>query len=270
MDTDTHTAVERLQRLRRDTDAAAVAHAAYRQLLELLDGLAPSDWTAATECDGWDVAAMVGHLIGAAKAGASLRETARQQFVGARRAAEHDGNDLDACNALQVRDHAGLDPAARVAELRRVAPRAVRGRMRLPRPLRAVSVTLSTGGSTAPGTPDRLRLGELMDVVYSRDVWLHTIDIARATGRRRPPAPELDRRILEDVVAEWARRHGHPFGLELTGDVAGRYRAGEGGPHLTIDAVEFCRVLSGRADPDGHGDAVPPAAAELLRRRLLF
>ncbi|HSK24456.1 MAG TPA: maleylpyruvate isomerase family mycothiol-dependent enzyme [Egicoccus sp.] len=270
MTTGTTTPIDQLRRIERTTDAAAVAHGTYRQLLELLDQLAPADWAVPTECDGWDVADMVGHLIGAAKAGASLRETARQQLVGMRRAADHDGNALDACNALQVRDHAGLGPAARIAELRRVAPRAVRGRMRLPRPLRAVSVRLSPAGSTAPGTPDRLRLAELMDVVYSRDVWLHTVDIARATGRARPPAPHVDRRIVEDVVADWSGRHGQPFVLELTGAVAGRYRAGEDGPRFAIDAVEFCRILSGRAEPDALDDGVPPAATALLGARMVF
>lgn len=268
MDTDTAVPVERLRRIRRDSDARDVAAAAYRQLLELLERLDPADWERPTECDGWDVGAMVGHLIGAAKAGASPVEMGRQQLAGARRAAEFDGNALDACNALQVREHAGLDPAARVAELRRVAPRAVRGRMRLPRPLRAVSVALDQGGSTAPGTPDRLRLGELMDVVYTRDVWLHTVDIARATDRPRPVAADLDRRILEDVVADWAARHGQPFELELTGDVAGRYRHGQDGPLLTVGAVSLCRALSGRADPEDLD--VTPAARDLLRTRLVF
>lgn len=270
MDLDTSVPVTRLRRIRRDTDAASVAAAAYTQLLELLEGLAAAEWAAPTECDGWDVAAMVGHLIGAAKAGASPLEMARQQILGARRAAAHDGNALDACNALQVHDHAGLDPAARVAELRRVAPRAVRGRMRLPRPLRAISVPLAPGGSTAPGSPSRLRLDQLMDVVYTRDVWLHTVDIARATGRPRPPAPQLDRRIVEDVVADWATRHGRPFVLELTGDVVGRYRAGEGGPRVAVDAVALCRVLSGRAEPDDLAGAMPAAAAAMLRTRLVF
>lgn len=270
MDTGTSTPAATIRRIRRDTDAAEVGQAAYRQLLGLLDRLAPADWSRPTECDGWDVAAMVGHLIGAAKAGASPLEMIRQQVLAARHTGDHDGNALDACNALQVRDHAGLAPDQRIAELRRLAPRAVGGRLRLPRPLRAVSVGLDAGGSTAAGTPERLRLGELMDVVYTRDVWLHTIDIARATERPRPEDPDLDRRIVEDVVADWATRHGQPFVLDLRGAVAGRYHAGQGGPHLTIDAVELCRVLSGRADPDDLADAGSDAARALLHHRLVF
>jgi hypothetical protein len=49
---------------------------------------------------------MVGHLIGAAKAGASVRESMRQQRWGKRHADEFDGNTLDGANERQIRDHA--------------------------------------------------------------------------------------------------------------------------------------------------------------------
>jgi hypothetical protein len=52
-------------------------------------------------------------------------------------------------------------------------------------------------------------------------------------------------------VAEWARRHGQPFTLVLEGPAGGSYTAGTGGPHLQLDAVQFCRVLSGRGTADG-------------------
>jgi len=54
-------------------------------------------------------------------------------------------------------------------------------------------------------------------------------------------------------VAEWARRHGRPFTLELTGTAGGTFT--EGGPGAaattTLDAVELCRIFSGRATGDG-------------------
>lgn len=53
-------------------------------------------------------------------------------------------------------------------------------------------------------------------------------------------------------MAEWARRHGRPFTLHLTGPAGGAYVQGPGdGAELTLDAVEFCRILSGRATGDG-------------------
>ena len=53
------------------------------------------------------------------------------------------------------------------------------------------------------------------------------------------------------MVAEWARRHGQPFTLELTGPAGGSFTAGTGGDALGFDAVEFCCLLAGRGEPTG-------------------
>lgn len=275
MSVDTVRSVDEIRPISRATDAREVALAAYERLVELLGQLDPEDWAAPTECPGWDVAAMVGHLVGAGRSCASLRESARQQRWGRKHAGEFDDNALDAVNELQVRDHAELSAAERIAALREVAARAVRGRMRFPRALRRISVPLDTGGSTAPGMPSRLSLGHLMDVIYTRDVWLHTVDIARATSRPYTPDAAVDARIVEDVVAEWARRHGEPFVLVLSGPAGARFRQGEGGGRLHLDAVTFCRILSGRAEVEdarasGELDADPWEAARLLETRLVF
>lgn len=242
--------VDDITRIRFATDAREVATQAYAKLLALLEGLAPGDWDAPTECAPWTVADMVGHLIGAARATASVREMARQQLWARRHRAAFDGNDLDAVNALQVRDHADLIPAARIETLRAVARPAVKGRMRFPLPLRPVRVPLAQSGSTAEGMPTSLSLGHLMEVIYSRDVWLHRVDIARATGTALDLGG-VDTRIVEDVVAEWAHRHGRPFRLTLTGPAGGAFIQGDGGAEIELDAVEFCRVVSGRAAGEG-------------------
>ena len=57
--------------------------------------------------------------------------------------------------------------------------------------------------------------------------------------------------LIADVVAEWAERHGQPYRLHLTGPAGGTWSAGSGGPELELDAVEFCRVLSGRGAGEG-------------------
>jgi len=48
-------------------------------------------------------------------------------------------------------------------------------------------------------------------------------------------------------VAEWAQRHAQPCRLHLTGLAGGTWVFGSGAPALELDAVEFCRILSGRA-----------------------
>jgi uncharacterized protein (TIGR03083 family) len=244
-------AIDRIARSTRDTDARELAVSAYDQLIALLETLEPDDWHARTECPAWTVADMVGHLIGAARGHASMREFARQFAWAKRHRREYDGNSLDAVNDLQVRDHAGLNPAQRVTQLRAIAPGAVDGRMGTPAVLRRIRIPMDPGGSTAVGMPDRITLGNLMDAILTRDVWLHRIDIARAVGRELTFDSDADARIVADVVAEWAGRHGQAVDLSLTGPAGGRFRQGEGGERIEMDAIEFCRVLSGRASGEG-------------------
>lgn len=234
-----------------DTDARGLATRAYDALLGQLADLDARGWAAPTECAPWTVADMVGHLIGAARAGASFPEALRQTMWGYRHRREFAGNALDATNELQVREHARLTDPERLHELEEAAPKAVDGRMALPRVLRGVPVPNAQGGSTASGMPGHLTLGHAMATVYTRDVWLHRVDIARATGRALVTDRNLDDRVVADVVREWAGRHGQPFRLQLTGAGGGTFRGGDGGPELHHDAVEFCRMLSGRAPGEG-------------------
>ncbi|MFC5728629.1 MULTISPECIES: maleylpyruvate isomerase family mycothiol-dependent enzyme [Nocardioides] len=245
------TTIDTIPRITRGGAAERLATAAFDQLLALLDQLSVDEWDAPTDCPGWTVADMVGHLLGSAKSYASVREQVRQQMWGFRHRREFDGNPLDAINALQIEDHRTLAPAERVAALRAAAAPSVRGRMRIPAAFRRISGSVAAGGSTAAGMPSRDTLGHLVDVIITRDVWTHRVDIARATGRDLPLDPETDGAIVADVVAEWAGRHGQPFELTLTGPAGGAFAQGDEGERLELDAVEFCRVLSGRADGDG-------------------
>ena len=97
------------------------------------------------------------------------------------------------------------------------------------------------------GVTETWQLGYLLDVILTRDTWMHRVDIARATGAELVLTAEHDGRIVADVVAEWARRHGQPFTLGLAGPAGGTFTKDGGGEEITLDAVEFCRTLSGRA-----------------------
>ena len=57
--------------------------------------------------------------------------------------------------------------------------------------------------------------------------------------------------LVADIVAEWAGTHGEPFTLSLDGPAGGQYRSGTGGEHVDLDAIEFCRILSGRGEGTG-------------------
>jgi uncharacterized protein (TIGR03083 family) len=226
-------------------EAMALAAAEYDRLLELVDGFGPDDWAKRTDCPAWDVRDMVTHLLGFMKANADHTETDRQLALAGRAAQEQGIHWLDAQTALHVREHAGLGPAAVVAAVHEWAPRAVAGRTATPAEVR--TSTFSTG---LPGEAD-WTFAYLIDVMFTRDVWMHRVDLTRATGRPMVLTPEHDGRLVADVVADWARRHGQPFTLRLDGPAGGAFSAGPGGPEIGVDAVEFCRILSGRAPGDG-------------------
>ncbi|HEY6377895.1 MAG TPA: hypothetical protein VI316_01820, partial [Candidatus Dormibacteraeota bacterium] len=98
---------------------------------------------------------------------------------------------------------------------------------------------------------ERWQLGYLVDTVFTRDTWIHRLDISRATGREMVLTPDHDGRLVAGVAAEWARRHGRPFSLSLTGPAGGAWCVGDGGDPLELDALDFCSALSGRAPGSG-------------------
>jgi uncharacterized protein (TIGR03083 family) len=149
---------------------------------------------------------------------------------------------IDAMTATQVRERAGLTPADLVDRLADVVPRAVRARRRIPPPVRwAVRMR-----QDPPFSDERWRFGYLVDTVFTRDAWIHRLDISRAIGREMDLTPEHDGRLVADVVAEWARRHRQAFTLTLSGPAGGRWRAGDGGQLIELDALDFCWTLAGR------------------------
>lgn len=249
--TTTHTDIATVARIRRGDEADHLATAVYDRLVAELHGLSPHNWTRPTECTGWSVHDMVAHLVGAARGHASPREFVRQAVHARRHRRSFDGNETDAMNAYQIERTSHLAPAAMLAELRRIAPLAVRGRRRVPGLLRRIPVALAPSGSFAPGTPTSIGLGELLDVTLTRDVWLHRIDIVRAVGTRPDGETAEDRRIVADIVADWARRHAQPVEVRLSGPAGGTYVQGHGGQIIERDTIDFCRILSGRAPGDG-------------------
>jgi uncharacterized protein (TIGR03083 family) len=235
--------------LDRDT-AYRLAATEYDRYLQVVRSLAPEDWGRSTACPAWDVRALTAHVLGMAEMAATLRETARQN-----RLAGKAGGGIDALTALQVREHADLDGPRLVTALEAVAPRAVRGRRRLSRV--AGRVRLPEEQVVGAGR-EWWRIGFLLDVVLTRDVWMHRMDVCEATGREPELTPDHDGLLVADVVTEWAQRHGRPYRLRLTGPAGGEWSSGADGEELALDAVEFCRVVSGRGTGGGLlGQQVP-------------
>ena len=212
----------------------------YARFLDLLRSLDDEDWTRPTECTGWDVRAMAGHTVGMALMATGLTQTLRQQAKAMRRG----GVPLDALTALQVEEHADLTTDQLIDRFAEVGPRAARGRRRTPGFVRRMPLPAA---QDVGGHKERWTNGFLLDTILTRDPWMHRMDIARATGKPPTLTPDHDGVIVADVVAEWAGRHGRPYDLVLEGPAGGRFTGGADGDEIRVDAVDFCRLLSGRA-----------------------
>jgi uncharacterized protein (TIGR03083 family) len=224
--------------------------------LTSLRTLDESAWTTATDCPAWDIRAMYQHVLGACEAGASLRENIHQ-LRRARSYRKHQGGPLEAAlSAVQVRERIDLSPHQIVERFENIAPKTVRGRTRMPALVRNHASLVVDGP-----VHETWKFGYLIDTIYLRDLWMHRVDMSRALDRPLELSSDHDGRIVADVVAEWGRRHGKGFVLELSGPAGGTYSHDphiHGIDHLSLDAVEFCRTLSGRGPANGLLTTVVP------------
>ncbi len=242
----TATRVETIPPITR-AEAQVLAATEYFRLVEQLRTLSPDDWAKPTDCPRWDVRAMAGHNVGMMSDFTSFRSLMRRMRAATKAAKKAGEPFIDSMTAMQVADNATLSTDKLVVRAAEIGPRAARWRAKAPRLFRSMPMKEEVAGRT-----ETWRMGYLLDTILTRDPWMHRVDIARATGRDLVLTPDHDGRIVADVVAEWARRHSQPFTLTLTGPAGGEFVAGDGrGDAITIDAVEFCRTLSGRAQGDG-------------------
>jgi uncharacterized protein (TIGR03083 family) len=246
-DTAAATATPRRSALDRET-ALRLAATEYDRVLAQLTSLSAEDWTRPSGCPPWDVRALAAHMVGMTAMAASLREQLRQM----RKAKKVGGVFIDALTGLQVDERSDASPAQLLDELRRLAPRATKARRRTPSFVRGRTMPdeQPLGGRPNSGT-ERWTFGYLVDVILTRDPWMHRSDIAAATGRPMELTADHDGLLVADVAHEWAARHGSPCRLTLSGPAGGEWTFGEGGPHLELDAVEFCRGLAGRGTGEG-------------------
>ncbi|GIF68482.1 hypothetical protein Ais01nite_65170 [Asanoa ishikariensis] len=223
--------------------ATQLAVTEYQRGEELLTQLSAEHWSAPTVNTGWDVRATAGHMIGMMEMMGSLAQLIYQQMA-AQRVARSAGApvSIDALTALQVRRNAGLTVDELIGKYRTLVPKAVRGRQRVPAVIRRRTLPER---QLVGGRLERWTLGYLIDVVLTRDPFMHRLDIHAATGLPPQITGEHEGRIIDGVVQEWAERHGRPYTLHLTGPAGGHWSTGTGDP-IRLDALDFCRVTSGR------------------------
>jgi uncharacterized protein (TIGR03083 family) len=232
-------------------EAAEMAAVELERFLTLVESLSPADWDSPTVCSLWNVRQIVAHVTGAAASYARWSQFKRQTSLFVQRPYRQAGFSLlDALNQIQVDDRRAATPADLLAELREVGPRAIATRKRLPAIVRAIRLPLPVLGVVP--------LGYLTDLIYTRDMWMHRLDICRATGREMVQTQEHDGRITALVVRDLARKltpklAGQAVVYELTGISGGIFRLGENASPLariTMDVLDFHLQASGRLEAD--------------------
>ncbi|HWE54148.1 MAG TPA: maleylpyruvate isomerase family mycothiol-dependent enzyme [Acidimicrobiales bacterium] len=227
-------------------EAMARAETEYKRFADMLTRLQSEDWVKPTACTDWNVRQLVAHVVGFGESNASFRVFLNGMRRGRKRAAEK-GYDhfIHGMNEVQVQDRDHLTPDELVARWSEIWPKALKGRDRFPVFMRPVPVDFGPPIGKKP-------MGSyLMDVVFTRDTWMHRMDICRAVGLDPVLTPEHDGRLIEDMVAEWARVHRIDFTLHLDGPAGASFENGRDGEELRLDAVEWIWILSGRGSGTG-------------------
>lgn len=243
-------------------EAARLATAQHNAMLVLLRDLEDRDWDRPTDCARWTVRDVVAHLVGALVESARLRTAIRHGVVAKRR--HGDLSPLDGLNEAQVDDRRGWPADRLIADFERFAPKAVAARRRTPPLIRRKKLPTSMA-------PAGTTVAQLFDVIYTRDVWMHRIDISRATSRafvRDETDCQVVAQVIRDVDLAW---RAPTVRLELPGAGAWLLGAGEPVASVRTDAVEYCRFLSGRpAKPAYEIDGDESVRAPLDDARVFF
>ena len=227
-------------------EAMELAEAEYKRFTDVLGQLHPDDWAKQTVNTDWNVKQLTQHVLGFSESNASFRVFVKGMRDGKKRAAEK-GYDhfIHGTNEVQVEERERLSPAELVERFKTVWPKALKGRRRFPPFLRWIPLDFGPVIGKQP-------MGSyLMDRCFTRDTWMHRIDICRAVGIDPVLTPEHDGRIIEDMVAEWVHLYDLSVTLHLEGPAGGTYVSKNGDDALTIDAVEWIWILSGRGTGTG-------------------
>lgn len=220
-------------------EGEALARALAGDFVSLLEELSPPEWAAVTPCDPWTVKDIAAHLLGWADALCSPREMA-SQFRRALARRKRFGSILDAHNDVQVEAGRALSDEDVLGRLRAMLPRAAKLRRRVGGPLRYVPAYAGFLGGT-------FNVGYLMNSIFPRDLLVHTLDVAQATGREAPIG-DAGARVAADMLRDWARRTRADATVELTGPGGGTYVAGTGTrATITAPAGAVVQRLAGRA-----------------------
>ena len=180
--------------------AMRLAATEYQRCTDVFRALTPEQWQAPTCCPAWDVRQMAAHMLGMVEMAASIRESFRQQRKAAKIASRDGATHLDALTGLQVDERTAWTPQQITGKYAARAGAAVAGRRRTPPFVRSRTMPKIQDMN---GAPEPWTFGYLIDVILTRDPWMHRLDIAAVTGTEPRLTTDHDGVIVADVVAEW-------------------------------------------------------------------
>ncbi|MDQ4096144.1 MAG: maleylpyruvate isomerase family mycothiol-dependent enzyme [Actinomycetota bacterium] len=231
-------------------------------LIDELKALTESDWDKPTDCERWTVRDIVAHVLGWAQASPSPREMVRLRKASRAVRKELPGS-LDSQNEAMVLARRHMSPQRLIEELERAAEPFLTFRRRVGSAVGLLPLRVDTVGWTNA----RFLLGP----IFTRDHFMHRIDISQATGRAMGLGA-AERRVVQDIARHWGRSSQADALLRLSGPVGGNYVSGSGGRAIISgDGIDFCRILAGRAEPgvmEIEGDR--PAAQTWLQAKVPF
>ena len=236
-----------IPRLSRD-EVIPLAREELTRFLTLLEALTPEDWGRPTECSLWTVKDIVAHQASHVVALTRPGEFLDQFFPLRLRAYTSKGmNSLDAANQRQVDRRAQWSPAQLIDEIRARSEASFAGRQHFPALLRLMRIK-------APGYEGSLSIGELIDSIFTRDMWMHRLDICHATGREMTQTSNHDGRITALVVRDLnqylsSKLGGHTVSFRLSGSAGGTWTTDGNLPasaQVSLTVQDFHRLASGR------------------------
>ena len=219
-------------------EAMELGDAQMKSLISELRDLSDDDWLKPTDCERWAVRDVVAHILGWAEAVASPREMVRLSKA-ARKVRDELNVKLDAQNEAQVIARRNMTPRELIEALERASDAFMR--------MRRTTGLVGRGIPIYSGPIGLTNVRFLMGQIFTRDHFMHRIDIARATDKELAIG-NAEVRIVTDIVRHWARSSKADARLVLTGPAEGTFIAGDGNrATISGDAIEFCRLLAGRA-----------------------
>ena len=253
-------------------DLASLLGAEWAAIDELLTGLDDAAWSAPA-LPGWDVHAVVAHLIGTEKM------LAGAEIPSAQADGEHVRNDIGKANELWVASLRDRSPAEMAAEFRAITAERLAS-------LQAMSQADFDAPSWTPSGEGTY--GRWMQIRVF-DCWMHEQDIRMAVGMPGHETGPAAERSLDEVTGALGyivgKRGRAPQGssvlISLTGPVRRDLRVVTDGRAKVVDAIDgeptatirlssslFLRLAGGREDAEAALDRIELGGDVALSRQL--